>query len=195
MKATIINKTGLEICGRIPLVSNNYKSIFLDVEFSTEWAGLSKTAVFTNGDVIKKVLNPVDSIPVPVEVLEHGKEVLVAFYGERIENGEKVISLATHYASLGAYVSEGADPNVPPVTPPTPEIWEQLQSDVNELDERVTELEQGFEGTEAEWLESLEGAPGEGISVVDEDADDKEYIMGLRIRDGYPVLVLTEKEE
>lgn len=53
MKATI-KKTSLEICGKIPLVSNNYKSIFLDVEFSPEWADLNKVAVFTNGDIIKK---------------------------------------------------------------------------------------------------------------------------------------------
>lgn len=151
--------------------------------FSSEWAGLSKTAVFTNGDTTIDVLNVADEITIPHEVLAiSGKKLKVGVYGFTVgDNGNIEIAIPTLYAELGKVV-KGADPSGDESTEPSLPVWAQIQSDVSDLDTRVTELEEhggggtqgadgksayqiavenGFSGTEAEWLDSLKGPVGE----------------------------------
>ena len=151
--------------------------------FSSEWAGLSKTAVFTNGDTTIDVLNVADEITIPHEVLAiSGKKLKVGVYGYTVgDNGNIEIAIPTVYADLGKVV-KGADPSGDESTEPSLPVWAQIQSDVSGLDTRVTELEEhggggtqgadgksayqiavenGFSGTETEWLASLKGPIGE----------------------------------
>lgn len=150
--------------------------------FSSEWAGLSKTAVFTNGDTTIDVLNVADEITIPHEVLAiSGKKLKVGVYGYTVgDNGNIEIAIPTVYADLGRVV-KGADPSGDESTEPSLPVWAQMQSDVSDLDTRVTELEEhggggtqgadgksayqiavehGFSGTETEWLASLKGPAG-----------------------------------
>lgn len=111
--------------------------------FSSEWAGLSKTAVFTNGDTTIDVLNVVDEITIPHEVLAiSGKMLKVGFYGFTVDdNGNTKIAIPTVYGSLGI-VLKGVDPSGDESTEPSIPVWAQIQSDVSDLDTRVTELEE-----------------------------------------------------
>ena len=118
--------------------------------FSSEWAGLSKTAVFTNGDTTIDVLNVADEITIPHEVLAiSGKKLKVGVYGYTVgNNGNIEIAIPTVYADLGKVV-KGADPSGDESTEPSLPVWAQIQSDVSDLDTRVTELEQhGGGGTQ-----------------------------------------------
>lgn len=140
MKVTV-NKTCATVSGAEMLTSGMVGKT-IGVEFSADWLGLIKIAVFTNGAVTRDVLNPDGTIIIPWEVLEHpNKRVSVGFYGYKMENGEKVLAIPTIWAELGA-VRAGADPSGDPSAEPSPTVAEQLQSDVNDLDERVTELEE-----------------------------------------------------
>ena len=111
--------------------------------FSSEWAGLSKTAVFTNGDTTIDVLNVVDEITIPHEVLAiSGKMLKVGFYGFTVDDsGSTKIAIPTVYGSLGI-VLKGVDPSGDESTEPSIPVWAQIQSDVSDLGTRVTELEE-----------------------------------------------------
>ena len=111
--------------------------------FSSEWAGLSKTAVFTNGETTIDVLNVADEITIPHEVLAiSGKKLKVGVYGYTVgDNGNIEIAIPTVYADLGKVV-KGADPSGDESTEPSLPVWAQIQSDVSDLDTRVTELEE-----------------------------------------------------
>ena len=111
--------------------------------FSSEWAGLSKTAVFTNGDTTIDVLNVADEITIPHEVLAiSGKKLKVGVYGFTVDDhGNIEIAIPTVYAELGKVV-KGADPSGDESTEPSLPVWAQMQSDVSDLDTRVTELEE-----------------------------------------------------
>ena len=163
--------------------------------FSSEWAGLSKTAVFTNGETTIDVLNVADEITIPHEVLAiSGKKLKVGVYGYTVgDNGNIEIAIPTVYADLGRVV-KGADPSSDESTEPSLPVWAQMQSDVSDLDTRVTELEEhggggtqgadgksayqiavehGFSGTETEWLASLKGPAGADGATGASGADGK----------------------
>ena len=132
--------------------------------FSSEWAGLRKTAVFTNGDTTIDVLNVADEITIPHEVLAiSGKTLKVGFYGFTVDdNGNTKIAIPTVYGSLGI-VLKGVDPSGDESTEPSIPVWAQIQSDVSDLDTRVTELEEH----------------GGGASLTDDDIIDALYETGI----------------
>lgn len=107
--------------------------------FSSEWAGLSKTAVFTNGDTTIDVLNVADEITIPHEVLAiSGKKLKVGVYGFTVDdNGNIEIAIPTVYADLGKVV-KGADPSGDEPTEPSLPVWAQLQALIGNLDDLET---------------------------------------------------------
>lgn len=118
----------------------------IDVEFSEDWDGLNKVAVFTNGKITKDVINPTDSLTIPWEVLaEPGKTASVGFYGYSMVNGEKVLAIPTIYIDLGR-IDKGADPSGDPAAEPTPTVAEQLQAELADHESRIEELEAGGGG-------------------------------------------------
>lgn len=133
--------------------------------FSSEWAGLSKTAVFTNGETTINVLNVDDGeITIPHEVLAvYGKKLKVGVYGFTIgDNGNIEIAIPTVYADLGKVV-KGVDPSGDESTEPSLPVWAQIQSDVSDLGTRVTELEEH----------------GGGASLTDDEVIDALYEIGI----------------
>lgn len=128
--------------------------------FSSEWAGLTKTAVFTNGETTIDVLNVVDEIIIPHEVLAvSGKKLKVGVYGFTVgDNGNIEVAIPTVYADLGKVV-KGTDPGGDESTEPSLPVWAQIQSDVSDLDTRVTELEE-------------HGGGGGGASLTDDEVID-----------------------
>lgn len=122
-------------------------------QFSEEWNGLTKTAVFKTDGVQKDVLNVTDVCIIPHECFENaGERLVVGVYGT---NGNDVV-IPTVYANLGR-IKQGADPSGDESTEPSLPVWAQIQNDVSYLDTRVTELEQhgGASVTDDEIVDAL----------------------------------------
>lgn len=98
---------------------NVYEAVF---EFSEDWAGLEKTAVFRarSGKSVSILLGPEGTCVVPWEVLQKpGVRLEAGVYGTR--GGTTV--LPTVWADLG-YIHTGAAPGEG-ARPPTPDLWQQ----------------------------------------------------------------------
>ncbi len=97
---------------------NVYEAAF---EFSEDWAGLEKTAVFRAGEKSASVLlGDTGACVVPWEVLTTpGVRLEAGVYGTRAGT----VVLPTVWADLG-YIHTGAAPG-DEARPPTPDLWEQ----------------------------------------------------------------------
>ncbi len=115
------NKTQLTVRAREPLTSGSVNAYEARFEFSPDWEGLTKTAVFKAGNEVRSVLLGEDSqCAIPWEVLSTPRAALRAgVYGTR--DGEVV--LPTVWENLGT-ILEGAAPGEN-ARPPTPDLWEQ----------------------------------------------------------------------
>ena len=115
------NKASLTVRRREPLTSGMVNAVTAGFEFSADWTGLERTAVFQCGGTSKSVLLGADGqCAIPWEVLSsHGRPLMAGVFGTR--GGEVV--LPTVWASLGT-ILEGAAP-AGERYPPTPELWEQ----------------------------------------------------------------------
>lgn len=98
---------------------NVYEARF---EFSEDWTGLEKTAVFRagSGKPVSVLLGPEETCAVPWEVLQKpGVRLEAGVYGKR---GTELV-LPTVWADLG-YIHTGAAPG-DEARPPTPDLWQQ----------------------------------------------------------------------
>ena len=111
----------------------------LDVEFSAEWAGLSKTAVFSNGDKTIDVMESEwngNAIGIPWEVLETpNRAVSFGIYGYTKNGDDIILAIPTLYTSLGR-VYLGVDPDGDESTDPSLPVYAQLDLRVTELEEQ-----------------------------------------------------------
>ena len=115
------NKTRLTLRQREPVTSGSVNIYLVQFEFSEDWAGLSRTAIFRAGTESRATLLEEDNETVlPWEVLRKpGLELFCGVYGTR--DGHAV--LPTTWVSLG-WIAEGASPNES-AQPPTPDLWQQ----------------------------------------------------------------------
>ena len=117
------DKTRLTVRQREPVTSGSVNVYEARFEFSEDWDGLTRTAVFRAGPASRSVLlDDSNACVVPWEVLEHHHpltRLMAGVYGTR--DGDVV--LPTVWASLGV-IQEGAAPRGD-VRPPTPELWQQ----------------------------------------------------------------------
>ena len=98
--------------------------------FDSSWEGLSKTAVFRCRDIVKDVLNIDSEVTIPHEVLAiSGSALEVGVYGT---NTDGSLVIPTVWATVGVVYS-GADPSGDPSTERSPEVWEQLQAQIDDL--------------------------------------------------------------
>ena len=115
------NKTQLTVRAREPLTSGSVNTYIARFEFSPDWEGLTKTAVFKAGNEVRSVLLGTDGqCTIPWEVLSsHGRQLTPGICGTQ---GTDMV-LPTVYANLGT-ILEGAAPGEN-ARPPTPDLWEQ----------------------------------------------------------------------
>lgn len=99
-------------------------------EFSEEYTGLTKQAVFTTCDNTYKVPILNNQCTIPSEVLETSGQVLLGVYGYELQDDELFLrySPTPQYFSVsrGSYV-EGNDPDLP-----KPSEWEQVLALINQ---------------------------------------------------------------
>ena len=113
-------KNKLTLLEREPVTSGSVNVYGVSFEFSEDWAGLNKTAVFQAGCASREVLlGSSGACVVPWEVLRvPGYQLKAGVYGK--QGGDVV--LPTVWADLGV-ILEGVPTGGSP--PPSPELWEQ----------------------------------------------------------------------
>lgn len=113
-------KNKLSLLEREPVTSGSVNAYAAKFEFSEDWSGLDKTAVFQAGCASREVLlGPEGACVVPWEVLRvPGYQLKAGVYGK--QGGDVV--LPTVWADLGV-ILEGVPTGGSP--PPSPELWEQ----------------------------------------------------------------------
>lgn len=134
----MIKVTFNKTCGRCvqsePLTSGMVGQT-VEFEYSTDFDGLTLTAVFTNGKKTVDVLNPDKQCVIPHEVLDTvGAVVKVGIYA--VKGNELVIP--TVYATIGI-VLKGADPSGDVSADPTLPVWAQLQTLIGDLGDLETD--------------------------------------------------------
>lgn len=115
------NKTQLTLRQREPVTSGSVNVYRVKFQFSPDWDGLSRTAIFRAGVESRAVLLGEDNEAViPWEVLKEAKvQLYCGIYGAK--DGRVV--LPTIWAELGT-ILVGAAPRED-AYPPTPELWQQ----------------------------------------------------------------------
>lgn len=157
----------------------------IEFQFSPDWDGLSRIAVFQGGGVTRDVLLSGPRCRIPWEVLTSPhKRVRAGVYGVNA-NGDVV--LPTVFADIGI-VFPAASPSDDPSADPTPELWAQatsLAEQALELAQRAAEnAESVRKDADAGVFKGDPGNPGDpgrspavtvseienGVSVTVEDA-------------------------
>lgn len=116
------DKNKLIVRKRGPLTSGSVGVYPVRFEFSTDWDGLSRTAVFqADGEPARMLLDESGACSIPREVLvKPGVRLKAGVYG--VQDGE--IVLPTIWADLGEILRGVTMPDGG-TYPPTPELWEQ----------------------------------------------------------------------
>ena len=124
-------------CRRPLLTAGMAKAETVKFQFSADWDGISKTAVFTDGVKTVDVLPPVwdgDTVLIPPEILAvAGRYARVGVYGT---NASGVV-LPTVWVSLGK-VQPATEPSGDPSADPTLPVWAQLQEQIGDLNDLRT---------------------------------------------------------
>lgn len=115
------SKSSLTVRQRELMTSGSVNVNTVKFDFSADWDGLTRAAVFrAGGDPVSVLLDETNQCAIPWEVLSsHGRRISAGVYGTR---GGDVV-LPTIWADLGQ-VLEGAEPGAD-ARPPTPDLWQQ----------------------------------------------------------------------
>lgn len=180
------NKTQLTVRKREPMTSGSVNAYAARFEFSADWEGLKRTAVFTAGTETRSVLLDESGVCViPWEVLAKPNVALRAgVYGSLAEE----MVLPTIWASLGT-ILEGVAPGEK-ARPPTPDLWEQLlagKADGMELDGLTLSLLPGERTLVKVELPFLGGGEG-GTS-------DHKLLTGREAANQHPINSITDLAE
>ena len=119
------------------LTAGMAKAVTVELVFSDDWDGLTKTAVFSAGRTTVDVLESAwdgNKVVVPHEILaDAGPIARVGVYGANADG----LILPTVWVTLGK-VMPAAEPSGDPGADPTLPIWAQLQSQIGDLDDLQT---------------------------------------------------------
>ena len=167
-------------CIKLDRLTDGMVGAKIEFQFSPEWEGLTKIAVFTNPATTKDVLLETNECEIPWEVLsEKHKRVRVGVYGM---DGTNIV-LPTVYADIGV-VFPAAEPSGDPSAKATPELWAQAtdmaQKAFNTADEAVQVAAEVRADADAGAFRGEKGDPGfspvvsvepfeGGVSVTIED--------------------------
>lgn len=128
------NKNRLEVLEKELVTSGSVNVYPVSFQFSEDWEGLSRIAVFSAGNVtISLPLDETNQCQIPWEVMECPKLSLMAgVYGMR----EESVVLPTIWAELGVIrpgVTTGAEPS-----PPTPDAYQKVLAEIGNLEDLTT---------------------------------------------------------
>lgn len=125
----IVKTNEIEIEKNNLINSGEYNITPCEFEFSEEYNGLTKMAVFSTCSIDVKVAILNNRCVIPYEVLENQGQVLLGVYGYESVNDELELRYSPtpkyFYVIQGSY-KEGGDPELPPKSE-----WEQVIEEVN----------------------------------------------------------------
>lgn len=155
-----ITKASAHLCSPPELLTAGMaKAVSVEFAFSSDWDGLTKTAVFTNGRATIDVLPAKwdgDTVTVPPEILAvAGCYARVGVYGT---NASGVV-LPTVWVSLGK-VQPAAEPSGDPSTDPTLPVWAQLQEIIGDLADLTTKAKNNLVAAINEAAKTGSGGAG-----------------------------------
>lgn len=129
-----IGKADTTCVDKITLTSGMVKAVQVAFDFTDEWEGFDKVAVFSNGEISVDVsIDDTGRCYIPHEILAtHGKEITCGIYGSK-GVGKDYRAIPTAKCSLGKVV-EGVNPAGEEPTEPTPNIWDELRIRVENLE-------------------------------------------------------------
>ena len=155
-----ITKACAHLCSPPELLTAGMaKAVSVEFAFSSDWDGLTKTAVFTNGRATIDVLPAKwdgDTVTVPAEILAvAGRYARVGVYGTNASGAV----LPTVWVSLGK-VQPAADPSGDPSTDPTLPVWAQLQEIIGDLADLTTKAKNNLVAAINEAAKTGSGGAG-----------------------------------
>lgn len=185
MSENIASEILIEVTGNsatiigTPILTSGMVGLPVRFQFDSQWDGLTKVAVFRAGEKTLDRMNIIDETTVPPEILRKNCALFIGVYGA---NGDGTLVIPTIYVNAGT-VQPGADPSGDESADPTLPVWQNLQNQVGALQDLTTgdksslvaavnelhasgvdgksaydiAVENGFEGTEVQWLASLQG--------------------------------------
>lgn len=164
-----ITKACAHLCSPPELLTAGMaKAVSVEFAFSSDWDGLTKTAVFTNGRATIDVLPAKwdgDTVTVPAEILAvAGRYARVGVYGT---NASGVV-LPTVWVSLGK-VQPAVEPSGDPSADPTLPVWAQLQEQIGDLTDLKTYDKDNLVAAINEARQSGGGGSGGGIKSAQID--------------------------
>lgn len=115
------NKNQLTVRKREPVTSGSVNVYAARFEFSPDWQGLTRKAVFRgSGQTLTVLLDEGGECVIPWEVLtSSGQPLTAGVFGMRGET-----ALPTVWARLGT-ILDGVPGDSPGAKPPTPDVWQQ----------------------------------------------------------------------
>lgn len=184
----LVRQQKIEILEREIIASDQIAFVTLKFTFDGDWKKFHKVVQFTQCDETYNRVLGTDGLSclLPVEI--HAGAVKMSVFGYDAENTEG-LRATTVPVTLNIRQSGfvGDDDNSP--IPPTPDLYTQLLQKISEKGKDGKSayqiaIENGFIGTEEEWLESLKGIDGkDGINGKD-GAPGQDGIDGQNGADG-----------
>ena len=187
----LVRQHKIEILEREIIASDQIAFVTLKFTFDGDWKKFHKVVQFTQCDETYNRVLGTDGLSCLLPAELHAGAVKMSLFGYDAENTEG-LRATTVPVTLNIRQSGfvGDDDNSP--IPPTPDLYTQLLQKISEKGKDGKSayeiaLENGFVGTESEWLESLKGADGkDGINGKDgvDGAPGQDGIDGQPGKDG-----------
>lgn len=168
----LVRQQKIEILEREIIASDQIAFVTLKFTFDGDWKKFHKVVQFTQCDETYNRVLGTDGLSCLLPAELHAGVVKMSVFGYDAENTEGLrattVPITLNIRQSGFV---GDDDNSP--IPPTPDLYTQLLQKISEKGKDGKSayeiaLENGFVGTETEWLESLKGADGkDGINGKD----------------------------
>jgi len=187
----LVRQQKIEILEREIIASDQIAFVTLKFTFDGDWKKFHKVVQFTQCDETYNRVLGTDGLSCLLPAELHAGAVKMSVFGYDAENTEGLrattVPITLNIRQSGFV---GDDDNSP--IPPTPDLYTQLLQKISEKGKDGKSayeiaLENGFVGTETEWLESLKGADGkDGINGKDgvDGAPGQDGIDGQNGTDG-----------
>lgn len=189
----LVRQQKIEILAREIIASDQIAFVTLKFTFDGDWKKFHKVVQFTQCDETYNRVLGTDGLFCLLPAELHVGAVKMSVFGYDAENTEGLrattVPITLNIRQSGFV---GDDDNSP--IPPTPDLYTQLLQKISEKGKDGKSayeiaLENGFVGTETEWLESLKGLDGkDGINGKD-GSDGQDGINGADGKSAYIIAV------
>ena len=161
----------IEILEREVIASDQIAFVTLKFVFDGDWKKFHKVVQFTQCDETYNRVLGTDGLSCLLPAELHAGAVKMSVFGFDAENTEGLrattVPVTLNIRQSGFVGDDGNSP-----IPPTPDLYTQLLQKISEKGKDGKSayeiaVENGFVGTEIEWLESLKGADGKDAPEVD----------------------------